>query len=289
MSTSKLFQDFLKARALWVTQPEAYQNLRQSLLERDKQEVLTHFEVHLQMPDEEERAQAIEGLARLYGRGAIETIVRWIDDPSPIVRWLICGCLHDFGDLRAESVLLKVMKLDSDCQVRGAAASAFGRIGAVETLPDLNQTYLSDREVDQLGHTPSSAAFEATTSILRSWVSRQIDGVSSRVFVESTSKGILRGKVTAESIPFDSEGRINHTLRYSQLPMSAFGFGWASRLDLQTSLIPPFEVEVEYVDPTFLVNRILVYQRILDSSEVDWSVHSIVDVDALRRLQSERH
>lgn len=117
MHSSPTVQEFLNARPLSLTQPETYRSLRQALLAIDKQEVLALFEVHLQLPDEEERARAIEGLALLYGREASDIIVRWINDTSPVVRWMVCGCLHDIGDLRATSVLLDRMKNDTDIQV----------------------------------------------------------------------------------------------------------------------------------------------------------------------------
>jgi hypothetical protein len=126
---------------------------------------------------------------------------------------VVCGCLHDYGDLRAQAALLDRLKHDADCQVRGGAASALGQIGAIQALPDLHQAYQTDREVDELGYTPSGQAEEAMTSVLRSWVSRQIQGTPPRVFRESTGRGQLTGTVTAESIPFDAQGRMNHTLR----------------------------------------------------------------------------
>ena len=282
MSISKQVQEFLNSRHLSVIEPETYRNLREALLASDKQEVLAVFAAQLQLPDEDARCQAIEGLAILYGREAADIIVDRINDASSIVRWFVCGCLHDFGDLRAASVLLDRMKNDSDSQVRGMAASALGRIGAIDAMPDLHQTYQKDLEVDELGHTPSGCALDAMTSILRSWVSRQIQGTPPSIFEQTTLNWKLRGTVTAENIPFDPQGRINHTLRYAHLPMSAFGNGWSSTLDLETSLISPFEIQVEYVDPTCVIKRILIYERIADSVYVNWGVQTIVDTAAVK-------
>jgi hypothetical protein len=120
------------------------------------------------------------------------------------------------------------------------------------------------------------------TSVLRSWVSRQIQGNPPKAFRETTQLGNLIGTVTAEEISFDTDGRITHTPRYSHLPHSSFGFGWSSKLDLETSLIAPFEIKVEYIDPTCVIGRILIYHRIPDSSEVNWAVHTILDPAAMK-------
>lgn len=281
MVSMKQVQEFLDVRRLRYLNPETFRTARQALIASEKTEVVAHFETLLQSRDDEQRASAIEGLALLYGPEATDTIVRWINDSSSTVRWVVCGCLHDYGDLRAVSALLDRMKHDPDCQVRGVAASGLGQIGAIEALPDLHQAFQMDCELDQLGHSPSSQALDAMTSVLRSWVSRQIRGTPLRTFRESTRLGQLNGTVTAEDIPFDADGRITHTSRYSHLPHSSFGFGWSSNLDLQTSLIAPFEIEAEYVDPTCVIQRILIYQRIPDSAEVNWAVHTILDPTAM--------
>lgn len=282
MVTTHQIQDFLDARRHAVTNPERFQTARRALIANDMSEVLAHFETWLQLPDEEERARAIEGLALLYGPEAIDPIIHWINDSSATVRWVVCGCLHDFGDARATAALLDRLNHEDDCQVRGAAASALGAIGAVEVLPDLYQTYRTDHEIDPLGHSPSSQALDAMTSVLRSWASQQLQGTPPKTFRESTRTGQLTGTVTAEEIPFDDQGRINRTPRYSHVPLSAFGNGWMSKIDLQTSVIAPFEIEVEYVDPTCVIQRILIYHQVPDSDNVNWAVHTIIDTGAMK-------
>ena len=275
-------QHLLAARRDAWMNPTAFSAARQSLLSQEKTRVLAAFEELLGTPDEEVRAQLIEGATILYGAGAMELVTRWLSDPSSTVRWVVCGCLHDCGDERATAPLLDRLKHDADCQVRGAAASALGRIGAAEALPDLHQAYQSDLEVDELGHSPSSQALDAMTAVLRRWTLRQIEGAPPKTFRQSTRAGHLRGTVTAEAIPFDAEGRIDRTPRYAHVPMSAFGFGWGSKLNLQTSLTAPFEVEVAYEDSTCIIERIFVYQQIHDSDEINWAVHTIVDPKAMR-------
>jgi hypothetical protein len=115
---------------------------------------------------------------------------------------------------------------------------------------------------------------EAMTSVLRSWVSRQNQGTPPRSFRESTRKGQLKGKVTAGEIPFHPEGRTTHTSRYSHLRHSAFGPGYTSKMDLRTTLIDPFEIEVEYAVLTCLIWRIVIYQRITGVADLNWAVHT---------------
>ena len=289
MVTSRQVQEFLEARQQGSTDSETFRNARQALLACDKTEVLAQFETRLQVRDEEERASAIAGLAALYGVEATDTLVRWITDPSSTVRWVVCCCLHDCGDVRAAAALLDRLKHDADCQVRGVAAGALGQIGALEALPDLHQAHQTDFEVDELGHSPSWIALDAMTEVLSNWVTRQIQGTPPRRFRESTGKGQLTGTVTAEGIPIDAEGRINRTLRYAHVPQSSFGNGWASKMDLQTSLIDPFEIEVEYVDPTCVIQRLLIYQRITDWDKFNWSGFSILDPTAMNASITPAH
>lgn len=282
MITAQHVRDFLHARRNAFANPEAFQNARRVLLQADRAEVLSLFESRLQSEDEEERCVVLSGLAVLYHSEANDTLIRWITDPSPTVRWIVCGCLHDVGDLRAIPALLERLKQDDECQVRGEAASALGHIGAIDALPDLHQTVMTDLEFDQLGHTASSQANDAISAAIQQWVTRQISGSLAKTFQESTRTGQLTAKVTAEAIPFDPEGRINHTPRYAHLPFSALGFGCSSRLSLQTTLVAPFEIEVEYVDPTCTLQRILIYDPILNCPDADWAIHTIVDISAMK-------
>jgi hypothetical protein len=287
MPLTHQIQEYLDVRRTAFMDREAFQQARQTLLAHDRAEVLAHFETLLQDPDGEVRAQALEGLTLLYKADATETLLRSIHDELEVVRWVVCGCLHDYGDERAVPGLLERLRHDSDPQVRGTAASALGRIGSPEVLPDLHLTHQTDHEVDPLGHTPSSLSRSAITDLFRNWVLRQIPGTSPRTFQETTSTGKLTGRVTAEAIPFeDPEGRITHIARYAHLPLSAFGSGWGSKLDLQTSLIAPFEIEVEYTDPTCTLQRILVYHPVPESEAVNWAVHTILDVAAMRSANS---
>jgi hypothetical protein len=53
-------------------------------------------------------------------------------------------------------------------------------------------------------------------------------------------------------------------------------------MDLRTSLIAPFEIEVEYVDPTCVIQRILIYRQSPDSSEFDLDMRTILDPTVMK-------
>jgi len=66
------------------------------------------------------------------------------------------------------------------------------------------------------------------------------------------------------------------------VPLSAFGCGWISKIDLQTSVIATFELEADYVDPTCVIRRIFIYQRVRDSAAVNWAVDTIIGPRAMK-------
>lgn len=272
-----MIDEFREARQLVSSNPEAVQRSHQAILACDKAIVLAYFDDQLQDPDFEKRAQAVEELTFLYRTDAVDTIVRGLDDESSVVRWVVCGCLHDFGDGRAQAGLLERLNHDPDPQVRGTAASALGSIGNPAVLPDLHVVSQTDHEVDPMGYTPCSQAKEAISDLLRRWVIQQINGESSMQFREVFAKGELTGRVVAESIPFDDQGRLRHTERYAQLPSSLLGFGWSSMIELQTNLIAPFEIEIVYSGSQCLIRRIYVFWQDAESTNPNWCVHTVLD------------
>lgn len=274
-------QRFLGARQHESSNAEACETARQELLANDKNEVLTAFEELLQTLDEEERCQAITGLNSLYGSAAIETLLRAIQDESEVVRFVVCSCLQDHGE-PAVKPLLDRLRHDADCMVREIAASALGQIGSLEALPDLYRTCQTDQEADELGYTASGCAKVAMTDVLRHWVTRQIAGTPPKTFHETTSTGQVRGTVTAEAIPCDADGTYLRTPRYQHVPVLAFGPGCASKINLQTSLVPPFEIEVEYSDPNCVIHRIFIFRPNDLSDSFDWDIDTILDPSAMK-------
>lgn len=268
--------EFLEARRGAYQDPEAYRRIRQALRALDRADVLPHFEARMRDPDLEVRAQAIEGLTLLYGNDATPTILPRLDDESETVRWVVCGCLHDYGDGRALAGLLERLRRDPDASVRGAAASALGQIGDPAVLPQLFTAWQSDHEVDPLGYTPSGQAGGAISDLLRRWVIRHLQGASPRLFDETTPTGRLEGRVTAEAIPFDEQGRLFHTARYRHLTPSECGYGLSTKMDLVTPLVTPFEVEVVSDDPHCRLGRTFVFQELPDDDETNWAIHTIL-------------
>jgi hypothetical protein len=117
-------------------------------------------------PDLEVRCTAILALLLLDRQRAVEVVADMLADPDATVRWHAAGCLHDFGDERAVSALVRVMRSDPDPQVRGTAAYALGGIGSPAAIPDLLAVLGSDNECDIHGHSASSCAATALDDIL---------------------------------------------------------------------------------------------------------------------------
>lgn len=116
--------------------------------------------------DPEARCDAITGLRFLDAPRAVPAVAGMLTDPDDMVRWHASGHLHDFGDERAVSALVRVMRFDPDPQVRGTAAYALGGIGSPAAIPDLLAVLGVDNEYDTHGHSASSCAATALDNIL---------------------------------------------------------------------------------------------------------------------------
>ncbi len=281
MSLESLIETYLDARRMAFSRPVPFQEARDALLAQDRTAVMTAFETRRQLPDEDERARALEGSAILYGTDATEFLIRGLDDASSVVRWVACGCLHDVGDHRAHGALCERMRHDGDPQVRGEVVSALGRLKVLDVLPELERVRQVDHEVDPLGHTPSSQAAEAITDLLNRWVFDQISGDPPRTFTSTTLTGTLTGRVVMEGLPVDEEGRVITTPRYAALPREAWSHGWLSRLDLRTTLRSAFEIDVRYDDPACVLRRRFVIHELPDGGVVNWAVHTMLDPSGL--------
>jgi len=275
MELERQIQEFLEARRLAYFQPDTYRQAHQALRLPPADDVRRAFESRIARSNPEDRAESLAGFTLFYGDEATPTLVEWITDASPTVRWVVCGCLHDRGDVRAQAALEERLRQDPDPAVRGGAASALGRLGGPGVLPQLSETQQRDHEADPLGHTPSSQAADAITELLRRWVIRQIQGRGVRTFEEWVSGIHLSGRVVAERIPVDEQGRILQTPRYAHLPVSLFGNGWGTNLDLQTELNSPFEIEVTAVAASCTAARVFVF-HVLDSPDMNLAVSTLL-------------
>jgi HEAT repeat protein len=119
----------------------------------------------LREPAVEVRCSASEAILWLDQQQGMDLVLPLLDDPNATVRWNTCGLLHDFGDERAVTPLIKRMREDPAPDVRGTAAYALGGIGNTSAIPALQDTLQSDHQCDALGHSPSSAAAAALDEI----------------------------------------------------------------------------------------------------------------------------
>lgn len=116
--------------------------------------------------DPEARCLACEAALRVDAGRAVELVLPLLADPEAIVRWHACGCLHDFGDERAVSALVRVLQADPVAGVRSTAAYALGGIGSPAAVPALIAALQADHEPDANGHTASSCAATALDDIV---------------------------------------------------------------------------------------------------------------------------
>ncbi len=111
------------------------------------------------------RCQSSRALLNLDKNKGIELLLPFFNDSDYIVRWDICGLMHEFGDERVIESLIDRMKNDPDPQIRGTAAYALGGIGNPKVIPSLLVTLNNDHEFDQLGYSPSFCAEQAIDEI----------------------------------------------------------------------------------------------------------------------------
>jgi HEAT repeat protein len=116
-------------------------------------------------PDPEVRCHAAQAVLWVDGVRGLDLVLPLLHDNDRIVRWDVCGCLHDLGNERAVGPLIERMKHDPDPQVRGTAAYALGGIRCPSAIPALIETLDSDHEYDHMGHSPSSCAATALDDI----------------------------------------------------------------------------------------------------------------------------
>jgi HEAT repeat protein len=81
----------------------------------------------LSHPDPGVRCQTCTAILVNGAQKGIDLVLPALNDPDSLVRWQVCGLMHDFGDDRAVKPLIARMREDPNPQVRGTAAYAFGR------------------------------------------------------------------------------------------------------------------------------------------------------------------
>jgi hypothetical protein len=125
-----------------------------------------HLREILTDSDSQVRCLALLAICHIDPTAGIDLLLPMLDDPDVVVRWHVCGLLHDIRDRRAIEPLIRIMKSDPDPQVRNTAAYALGGIGDPVAIPALIQTLDNDHQVDELGYTASSCAATALDNII---------------------------------------------------------------------------------------------------------------------------
>ena len=113
----------------------------------------------------EVRCYAARAILLVEKSQGINIVLSLIEDEETIVRWDICGLMHDFGDEQAIDPLIERMKSDPDPQVRATAAYALGGIGSPLAISALQETARDDHEVDMHNFSPSDCAKVALHNI----------------------------------------------------------------------------------------------------------------------------
>lgn len=143
----------------------------------DQQVLLFVLAEMLSNQDEDFRCDIAEVMMLVNPEMSMPILLSLLDDPSSVLRWHICGLLHDFGDSRAIKPLIKVALEDNDPQVRSQACYALGQIGDAEALRALRQIQLHDHAEDMQGFKVSDVATLAIERLLE----RHIDQSDSAV------------------------------------------------------------------------------------------------------------
>lgn len=112
------------------------------------------------------RCEAAELMLRVEGEHGLPHVLPLFDDPLDWVRWNVLGQIARYGDDSVVPALIEKLGTDTDPGVRGQAAFALGHISSPEAIPALITALETDKEFDQLGHSPSSISATALDDIL---------------------------------------------------------------------------------------------------------------------------
>lgn len=116
--------------------------------------------------DGEIRCEAAELMLRMEGQHGLSYVLPLFNDPLDWVRWNVLGSIPRYGDGSVVPALIEKLRADTDPSVRGQAAFALGHLGSPEAIPALIAALETDKEVDPLGHSPSSISATALDDIL---------------------------------------------------------------------------------------------------------------------------
>ncbi len=187
------------------------------------------------------------------------------------LRWHICGLLHGLGDQRAVAPLIERLQQDHDPQIRNTAAYALGGIASFSAIPALVTAEQDDHASDIHGHSASSVATEALSTIMMKQAIRLVEDYPTlQIAEEDTDMRILAG------IRLGDDGH-----RYKTLPWYAQGpatFGFCR--EPHPHHAPPFTVDIQLMYQRVVVRRMFVFGR----AEGTWWIWSIVRPELMEQV-----
>jgi HEAT repeat protein len=112
-----------------------------SLAESKDAKAVEHLVQALGDPDPRIRARAIDGLGDLRATEATPVLIQhlFLRDTEETAKRRILAALGKIGDPRAASPILEFLQRSTDRETRGVAIFALGDIGAIETVPALEE------------------------------------------------------------------------------------------------------------------------------------------------------
>lgn len=219
------------------------------------------------------RANVIEVALRLNKAKGVKLVLPILNNSKDDLRIHACGLMHEFGTEEAIEPVLRVLKQDPDPQGRGVAAYALGGIGHVRAIPALAWVEQHDHEYDWSGHSPSSSAIAAITSILKSRIIDHVTKKTGQIIRQSFADGSeLNGQIMylSNDPPYQNIKKSNNP--YRDLPDNVFE-PTETRTIESTSLHPfPFAVEIMFRHPTCKVERAFIFSR----PDPRWTIETVL-------------
>jgi HEAT repeat protein len=137
-----------------------------TLRQYDAEQITKAMSVILTFAEEEIRFHAVDAIPNLVsGDVVIDLLLPYLEDPNPMLRWVLCELFPGFPDPRVVLPLTKLLEDDVDPDVRVVAAEALFRVGDERAIPALAYAAEHDDGKDFEGRTVSYAARQALAAI----------------------------------------------------------------------------------------------------------------------------
>ena len=137
-----------------------------ALRQYDVEQITKAMSAILAFAEEEIRFHAVDAIPNLVSDDVvIDLLLPYLDDPNPILRWVLCELFSGFPDSRVVLPLAKLLEEDVDPNVRVVAAEALFRVGDERAIPALVYAAEHDDGKDFEDRTVSYAARQALAAI----------------------------------------------------------------------------------------------------------------------------